>query len=319
MPKSLIFNVGFWNILEFLQSHESPLQIRHILEEVSVEEDVLLDCIDFLNEHFNLDIYVSSWDGIPCLLFPKSLPTPQLKLNFSEWLSLICLTEQGHDISAAPITKKVHQLKAQKKIPSVSSTLKDVEAKKVYYQQDSQKSRTDTLERARLEKKVVSLSLFKKDSALEVYIHRLLYIDSKMHLIGEDCSDKCLIYLPVESISKVIPGENSYAPFYSKLEVAEFINSILSLSDLSARLVLKIKDLNNFDERMASHLHGRSYITTNSEGETIWAATVEANDELFEWLYQIKSQVEILDPSYLIEEFESYCHQVAQEVTKKAS
>ena len=48
-------------------------------------------------------------------------------------------------------------------------------------------------------------------------------------------------------------------------------------------------------------------MVTNAEGEHIWAASVEPSDEIFQWVYELGADVEILDPSAFKKEFLNYC------------
>ena len=55
---------------------------------------------------------------------------------------------------------------------------------------------------------------------------------------------------------------------------------------------------------------GTPYRTSNMNGDIIWAASVEISEPLMEWLYQVKNNVEILDPAFLKEKFKEYLLQL---------
>tara|TARA_Y100000748_G_C15098034_1_gene333226 strand:- start:47 stop:298 length:252 start_codon:yes stop_codon:yes gene_type:complete len=57
------------------------------------------------------------------------------------------------------------------------------------------------------------------------------------------------------------------------------------------------------------HFLGNPFVTTNTEGEFIWAASVEVSNELYKWLATIYSEIDIIDPSSVKEELEHFMEQ----------
>jgi len=107
-----------------------------------------------------------------------------------------------------------------------------------------------------------------------------------------------------------------YKPHYGPVEINQFISMVRSLSGKEERLVLKIISPGQVELSPKYHFLGNPYVTLNYQGAMIWAATVEKGPELFNWLYSIRSSIEILDPSDLASEFSDYCRR-NEENTKK--
>ena len=48
-------------------------------------------------------------------------------------------------------------------------------------------------------------------------------------------------------------------------------------------------------------------MTSSTEGDMIWAATIEMCDDIFHWLYMMRDRVEVLDPGHIRKEFAHFC------------
>ena len=158
---------------------------------------------------------------------------------------------------------------------------------------------------------------------MDIYPHNLIYLDGELSLVGEDLHDRSLIYFQMGEIAKVKrSGEQSYKKNFSDYEIGEFISSVRRLGDGEARLILKVFSQNNINLNPKYLFLGHTYMTSNSGGEYIWAASVEPSIELYEWLWSIRDKVEIVDPGFIKEEFARYCmmlEQGARNSLKKAS
>ena len=96
--------------------------------------------------------------------------------------------------------------------------------------------------------------------------------------------------------------------------------AIRSITGNEERLVLRISSPEKVNLKPQYHFLGSPYVTTNTEGEFIWAASVEVSSELFRWLDSIKDEIEILDPQEVKEEFENFLvSESANRPLKKAS
>jgi hypothetical protein len=164
------------------------------------------------------------------------------------------------------------------------------------------------LESSIVQKRVLELT----NSAGEV-IHflplKVLELAGEVTTIGEDIFSNRLIDIVVEDIEKLTIVSSDFKLTFTRQEVDFYIKKLREVEGVSHRLVLKvghsISDLGH--PGRLQHL-GTPYMTTNMEGDLIWAATVEVNSDLFEWLFALRNDIVILDPTNIKEEFETYCH-----------
>jgi hypothetical protein len=59
-------------------------------------------------------------------------------------------------------------------------------------------------------------------------------------------------------------------------------------------------------------------MTNSSDGQLIWAATVNINAELLNWLYENREALTIIDPLDFREIFEDFCRQKDLNLFKSA-
>lgn len=162
------------------------------------------------------------------------------------------------------------------------------------------------VEAAIIFKSVVRLK-FRNQNEVSIFPYRVCFLDGVLCIIGEDASDKNLMFYEVGVMEDILATPDRYEPTFSVFEINQFINTFRFINDKEERLVIKIyenSDINLIPQH--HHLHN-PYVTMGSNGDMIWSATVEICDDLFFWLYSIKEHIEILDPGELRRRFASYC------------
>jgi hypothetical protein len=166
------------------------------------------------------------------------------------------------------------------------------------------------------EKNCISLS-FGDNVNYEAYPHRLVYISGELNLIVEKLSDRGLHHFPVGIVesSHRIETPDEFQLNFSSCEIDDFLHEIQSLDDLQTRIILKVSSLALIDLTPKYQFLDNPYLTTNSNGEMIWAATVELTEDVYKWLYCNKDYIEIIDPKSVKAQFEHYCKIRLQKVS----
>ncbi|MBC7712409.1 MAG: WYL domain-containing protein [Rhizobacter sp.] len=153
-----------------------------------------------------------------------------------------------------------------------------------------------------------------------IFPHRMVFLDGILCVVGENINDKTLVYFGVEDIKDVTNLDNMYEPNLSQLEVNEFIGHLRLINGKEERLVLKIYSQDQADLLPEHHFLGNPFVTTSTEGDMIWAATLEMCDDIFSWLYKMRDRVEVLDPGHVRKEFAHFCELKKENAgSKKAS
>ena len=127
----------------------------------------------------------------------------------------------------------------------------------------------------------------------------LIYLDGLLSVVGEDSGHRCLAALPLDEIPECRPGDKAPKANFSRTEVEDFVYGMRLIEDSEERLVLKIADPSGVNLRPPHHFLGSPYMTSGSEGDLLWAASVEVNEELIDWLRGMGDSIEVLDPSHV--------------------
>jgi hypothetical protein len=153
-----------------------------------------------------------------------------------------------------------------------------------------------------------------------LYPHRLVFLDGILCVVGESLKDKTLVYFGVEDIATIGDLKVEHEPNLSQIEINDFINHLRIINGKEERLILKIYSQYDTDLLPSHHFLENPFVTSNAEGDMIWAATIEMCDDVFQWLYNMRDRVEILDPGHIRKEFSLYCELKKQSSgLKKAS
>lgn len=321
MDQSFVFNDNFWVFLSELEKVEGEVELKTFLNRPELsdldpeEAKQYLTILERLSYPFSLK---SLEDGPLWIITSKKNECVSINLSFSEWLAF-----QAHfPLMGQYSNKKFHELLSDK-LASVESQYSQYDLfnylneKRVTGESKSMIQKNSMVEQVQSNlKKLQALIDSKKiglvkylDKSMEVYFHYLVYIDGELQAIGEEKQDRCLIALKVSEVSDVLAQDENYVCNFSMIEVQDFISAVRAIGEKEVRLVLKIISPEAVDLNPPYHFLGRPYITSNLNGKLIWGATIELSEEVLSWLYEIRNEVEILDPPEIKLRFEEYCKQ----------
>lgn len=324
---SKVLDDQFWKILSTLDSLNQDVSISEICHHIGggISEGDILEVVSFLKK-FEFPVKVHKKEGSNWLTFTGKKPKIAMELSLSDWISL-----QAHFPLLEPY-------KGKEIYNSLATRLKRVEAR--YPQSDLYRILEEEQELGKIhgliskdketilheinEASLLNSTMIVKTSeeqSVDIFPHKVVFLDGILSLIGEDTNDRCLICIDFDNIQSChSTPESSYKPNYVAAEIEDFIMAIRSVSGNEERLVLRVSAPEKVNLKPQYHFLGSPYVTTNTEGEFIWAASVEVSDELFKWLETIKDDVEILDPQEVKDEFENYLSNLnASAPLKKAS
>jgi len=156
---------------------------------------------------------------------------------------------------------------------------------------------------------------------MDVFIHKVVFIDGILSVIGEDTNDRCLTCIDVDQIKTYrLEYGSHYRANFAQAEVDDFIAAARAISGDEQRLVMKVTSPDKVNLKPEFHFLGNPFVTTNTEGEFIWAASVEVSEELYKWLASIYSDITVIDPKEVHDGLESFMEQKeALKYVKKAS
>jgi hypothetical protein len=295
----LILNDSFWKFLVSLEEIKEKKDKAVFCSTLNLTEEVLQQFIGFLNQ---MDVMCTSDDKYIYPLKDKC----RIKMEFSlvEWLALQASVEDGAGFNH--YYQKIIQNKvsvAQKAFEQFSLFRKPENVKVQASDVANLKKRID-YDISNM--KAIKLHFFNSKECV-IFPHRLVFLDGTLCVIGESINDKVLLYFGIEDVKNIEEFKVDYKPNLSQIEVNEFICHLRLITGKEERLVLKVYSQYEADLLPSHHFLGNPFVTSNTEGDMIWAATIEMCDDVFHWLFTMKDRVEILDPGHIRKEFAHYC------------
>ena len=311
---SLILKEQFWTFLTCLENLNDTMPLKEFLLVSEIDENIFTECVSFL-ENLNYFVEINEIQGRRFIAPIKVDKKISLQLTFKEWLAF-----QAHFPKMEEDKGSVHHDILSEKLSNVETEYAEHDLFRAIHDEEKRfelLEKIDFKHRSFLKKTeeaikrgfVLSIELHDKRS-FDFFAHKAVFIEGELCLVGEDCNDRCLVYFNILEISNLkVDIDTKYMPNYSSIEVNDFVAAIRAVSGQEERLVLKIVSSEDVDLRPTYQFLGNPYVTTNMNGDLIWAASVEKSDELFEWLLSINDHIEILDPNALKQEFLDYCQQ----------
>ncbi len=322
----------FWEQLAYLIELTEKTKVDDICQHLHISRSRLKYLLRFLDKmNFHFDFH--EFDNFLWIVPPQEKPSFEINCSLLEWMAISAHHKIAQEDNNKPYTNIVkdkwskleqkhnndiykaldvfNDLNLLDKVqPDNMSSVK--ENNWHHNSHENSEEIIDELEYAMLSKKVIKLS-HKSGEQFSVCPYKMIYMDGKLSVVGEDIFDKCIVYYAVEDVLLDEVIDEVYNQSFSMFEIDEFITSIRNLSENEVRLVLKINTENPVNLNPLHHHLGNPYMVMNPEGETIWAATVEPCGALFDWLLQLQNNVEILDPTSFKKQFLEYCQQKLQD------
>lgn len=303
MPEmQLILNDTFWKFLVSLEELKEKKDKAMFCASLNIDEASLVLFQGFLNR---FDVICASDDAF---IYPlKDKCRIKMEFSLSEWLALQASFHIEHGQNNL---KHYYHSIIQNKL---------MVAQKAFKQFSLYRKPADVVvklsEMENLKKKIDHVICYKKPVSIEflnnkscmIFPHRLVFIDGLLCVVGESIDDKTLVYFGVEDIKDARNLDCEYEPNLSPIEINDFICHLRLINGKEERLVLKIYSQHETDLLPSYHFLGNPFITSNTEGDMIWAASLEICDDLFQWLYNMKDRSEVLDPGHVRKEFALYC------------
>ena len=308
--ESLFFSDDFWRTIEGLDSLQGEVSLASLLDELRVSSRQFGEVQSFLKE-FDYELKLKQKDQQTFVSLPKKEYLGKKNLGLWEYFSLKVHAPQG--LQNAEGTK--HREKS--KLLTIFTTLESHRRERSApdHLHLFSKGKMETVDQALSQKHSLFLCL-RDGKKKEVFPYHLIFVEGKLNLVGEDCADRCLVAHELEEVVRVESvSRKGFKPHFSVVEIKDFISALHEMSGREARIVLKLSSAEKFDLSPRHHFLGNPYVTTNGEGDLIWAATVEVSSEFFDWLYSIRWAIkDFMDPQSVQEEFLNYCKERERKV-----
>lgn len=325
LPK--VLDDQFWNILATLDSLNQDVSLQELSHHFGnkIKDDQILDAVNFLRK-FNFPLKAKKKNGNIWLCFEGKKPKVSMELSLTQWIALQAhfplLSEyEGKEINST-LLMQLGRVEGRHPDFDLFKVLKNEEnirnyAGPVGVQREHS---LDQVNRAIYNNSLLSIKT-KTKTQIEIFPHKIVFLDNELSLIGEDTNDRCLLCISYDSIvSVMVNDEHDYKTNFANQEIEDFIMALRSINGNEERLVLRISSPEKVNLKPDYHFLGNPYVTTNTDGEFIWAASVEVTEELFKWMASIKDDIIILDPQDIKDDFQKYLLELkVKEPFKKAS
>jgi len=300
--ESHFFCENFWKTIEAIDALREEVKLVNLLGKLKIKKSFFKE-VQILLDDFGYELKLRQSEGEIYLSPPKEI-FEQRNLGLFEYLHLQTGALQDLD----QFTNENEKRNA--KFLMILSTLEKRRRDESLFEHDNPniKNKVEIVDEALLKNNILSLNL-RNGKKKEILPSHLIYVEGVLNLVGEDCKKHCLVSYEIDELAQVSNVcRKNYTSHFSEGEIKEFISALRKMSEKEVRLILKLSPQEKFDLSPSHHFLGNPYITTNGDGELIWAATVEVTNELFDWLYSIRLAIkEFIDPKNVAEEFLNYC------------
>lgn len=321
---NMLADENFWKAVKYLTELSEKTDLEKIQNDLSLNQTQLYSYLNFLKDvGMPLGIFETTKGKFLEVSFPQK--QIDIKFNLFEWLcfqaTFPTLSGLGDKPYFEEIRNKLTSLEEQNKehdlfpaIEAFANKVKSYTPQIVAPDVSMSNEIISFLEEAILEKEVINLNLNNQTHSLKVFPRKIVFLDGKLNIVAEGIEDKCLTNISIENIHSAHDAQLDWTPMFSSLEIDDFIASIRAITENEVRIVLKVYSRERFNADIKHHHFGNQCMFTNPEGDHIWAASIEPSDDLYDWLSQLGSDIEILDPISLKKDLLKYCEEKLKKI-----
>ena len=322
--QEMLADEKFWKVVKYLTELSSKTDIEKIQDDLSLNHNQLYTYLNFLKD-IGMPLNVFETKEAKYLEVNNRKKDIQVSFNLFEWLCFQATFPTLSTLENQPyfehLRNKLTALEEQNKehdlypaLETISNKLQSFTPQVVSQEAPLSSEIIAFLEEAIIEKEVVNLKLSNQNHQLITFPRKIVFLDGKLNLVAEGIEDKCLINIAIDSVTSAFDAQMEWTPLFSSLEIDDFIASIRSVTENEVRIVLKIYSREKFDIDLKHHHFGNPCMFTNPEGDHIWAASIEPSDDLYDWLSELGSDIEILDPISLKKDLLKYCEEKLKKI-----
>jgi hypothetical protein len=311
----------FWEVLEFLMKLDQKYEINFILDQLKTDHETLNKALLFLAD-MKVEFQKETIINREFLHPTKQKPKIKIEFDLVDWLKFQAHFPLLQNYKEQPFHQKVAENLAKIEerykhfdlfrsmrvlghfgrnlIPTVLDFDQEIF--------DESMPIRSALEKVIESKQHIQIRLSSHEELINVFPHRLVHLEGALSLVAEETMEKTLMYLPINKIDCVKELEQKYTALHSQMEIDDFISGLRAINGNEVRLVLKILNPENAQELAPLyHFLRKPYVISNPKGDLIWAASVEENEDLYEWLANLQNKVEILDPMSFKINYLAFC------------
>jgi hypothetical protein len=320
---SIIERKSFWECLFYLEQLDEDVRVDFVLEDLEIDEKELKTALNFLNI-LNQDYDTYEKNYVSYIKVPQQKQKVNISFTPAEWISLQLhfplMEEFSHHSFHHKLRFELSKLEEEHKHLDAQESFNELDLITTESKEPISgiQIESENLLKARnaVNKKCLLRVKTTNNKVISLFPRRIVNLDGVLNVIGEDDQDRCLINICFHQIKSVeIDPDLHFTPNLSNIEIDDFIEALRSVNDNEIRVVLKIKNKDiNFKEPNFQYIKN-PYLISNSDGDFIWAASMEMNSDLLDWLNSYHDEVEIMNPKILKVHYDSY----VKKLNKKAS
>jgi predicted DNA-binding transcriptional regulator YafY len=312
----LLKSEKFWKILNYLNNLSEKTSLIKVQDDLEITQSELYLYISFLKDvGMPLDILQRGEEKyLEVFNLKKEI---EVKFSIVEWLSFQAtfpkLSELENQEYFSAIKNKLLMLEDNNKSHDLYPALETLTSKMEEFKphavisDGAMKNEIITfIEEAIIDKELININL-KNKKVMKLFPRKVVFLDNELTLVAEGVDDKCLFNISLNEIHSIYEDDQDWKPLFSAIEIDDFIASIRAITENEIRLVLKVYEREKFNTDLKHHHFGNQCMFTNPEGDYIWAATIEPNDEILNWLSELGQDVEVLDPISIKRDLLKYC------------
>ncbi|MCO4753534.1 MAG: WYL domain-containing protein [Bacteriovoracaceae bacterium] len=292
----------FWEILQYFTSASGATDFNVVCSELTLSEGQLDSFIGFL-QGINYGVALKHEHGQKMVIFPLTANKIDTQSALDEWLQFQ---------ASSSVVEKLEDIEKQVSERNLFASFESLEP--VSFQtpyvigsdQALQDEMVEFIEEAISDEVCLEITL-KATQKFVICPRKVVFLDGTLSLVGEAAQQKCLMNIDIDQIQSVSEGSSEWKTMFSPIEIDDFISSIRAVSETEVRLILKVYGRDKFNSNLKNQHFANQCMFTNPEGDFIWAASIEPSEDIFQWLQELGSDVDILDPVDFKKDFLRYC------------
>lgn len=309
--KSLLSESKFWNVVDTVLDINVKKPLSDILSELEINR-FEFNCFFTFFKDLGVNINLELLDEVTYVVINADKKI-NFEMSIGQWLKFQAHFPVIENLKLEPYSEEITNL--------ISKTEKNNQNDLFYSVQNLEQILTESKELSlcdSLKKKHISLieECIVNSTTIEMYIdeklvsiapHRLMSISKKLNLVYEIEDQNLLDIIEVDEVTSMAMTSKNSTFAFNNTEVENFIKNVRDLDTHEERLVLKVKEFHNFNRDLKNEFFRNEVLVQSYGGDHIWAASVEINDSVLNWIFDQGKSIEIISSEYIKKEYLNFC------------
>lgn len=300
---SILSEEKFWFVVDYVLENVEEMSVSDLISDLKITKDQF-NCFYTFFKDIGLDLTIEK-----NILSIKGKKDITFSMSLKNWLKLQAHFPAIDSLRNEPFHEDIgnyfSELEKEYEENDLFSSIDNLEAVMPKNIRLAEESMIAFLEENIVHENIILLEM--NGIKHEVFPHRVISIGGSLELIYENIQNHTLDMVNCNLIQSFEISMSKSTSVFKKQELDNFIKNVRMLESNEERIILKVIDDSYFNTSISHEYFRNEVIVKNHLDQNIWSASIEVNDNICDWLFNLGESIEILGADNIKKAYLKFC------------